>query len=46
MGEAVLSISHLLRLDELGIEWVDAGGEYTHGQVKVSEDILPPDTDG
>jgi hypothetical protein len=35
-GHAVLSVSHLLRLDELGIEWVGGDDEYSHAQVKVS----------
>lgn len=34
--EAVLSVKHLLRLDELGIEWVGGDGEYAHEQIKVS----------
>jgi hypothetical protein len=35
-GEAVLSVIHLLRLDELGIEWVGSDGEYAHEQIKIS----------
>ena len=35
-GEVVLSITHLLRLDELDIEWVGGDDEYTHAQIKVS----------
>jgi len=34
-----LSVQHLLRLDELGVEWVDAGGEYTHGQIQVTPEL-------
>lgn len=32
-------IAHLLRLDELGIEWVDPGGNYDHGQHKLSKHL-------
>lgn len=39
VGESVLSISHLLRLDELGIEWVQPNGEYEHGQIKVNPNL-------
>ena len=39
IGESVLSISHLLRLDELGIEWVNPNGEYEHAQIRVSEKL-------
>jgi hypothetical protein len=35
-GDAVLSVKHLLRLDELGVEWVGGEGEYAHQQIKVS----------
>jgi hypothetical protein len=35
-GQAVLSVAHLLRLDELGIEWVGSEGEYGHSQVMLS----------
>jgi hypothetical protein len=35
----VLSIPHLLRLDELGIEWMDAGGEYAHGQIQITSEL-------
>jgi hypothetical protein len=35
-GQAVLSAAHLLRLDELGIEWVGTDDEYSHAQVRVS----------
>lgn len=35
-GEAVLSVAHLLRLDELGVEWVGSEDEYSHAQIKVS----------
>jgi hypothetical protein len=38
-GRAVLSVSHLLRLDELGVEWVGSDDEYTHAQVKVSKHL-------
>lgn len=34
--EAVLSVVHLLRLDELGIEWVGGDDEYAQQQIKVS----------
>lgn len=39
VGEAVLSVQHLLRLDELGIEWVNPNGEYEHGQIRVNENL-------
>lgn len=35
----VLSVEYLLRLDELGIEYVDPQGEYAQGQVKVSDKL-------
>lgn len=35
-GEAVLSVRHLLRLDELGVEWVGSDDEYSHAQIKVT----------
>ncbi len=35
----VLSIRHLLRLDELGIEWEDAGGEYAQGQIQITPEL-------
>lgn len=34
--EPVISIAHLLRLDELGIEYVEARGNWKHGQVQIS----------
>lgn len=36
---AVLGIEHLLRLDELGIDYVDPQGEYAQGQIKVTENL-------
>lgn len=36
----VLSIPFLLRLDELGIEWCDAGGEYHSGQIVVTDTLV------
>jgi hypothetical protein len=38
-GDAVLSVKHLLRLDELGVEWVGGEGEYSHQQIKVSPQL-------
>lgn len=38
-GEEVLSIPHLLRLDELGIEYIEPHGEYEQAQVKLSEHL-------
>jgi hypothetical protein len=38
-GDAVLSVKHLLRLDELGVEWIGSDGEYTHQQIKVSPQL-------
>jgi hypothetical protein len=35
-GEPVLTLSHLLRLDELGIEYVDPEGSYELGQIQIS----------
>lgn len=35
-GERVLEIPHLLRLDELDIEWVDPHGQYDMAQVDLS----------
>lgn len=35
----VLGIEHLLRLDELGIEYIDPQGEYAQGQIKVSKNL-------
>jgi hypothetical protein len=35
----VLSVAHLLRLDELGVEYVRAGGTYEHDQIIVSENL-------
>lgn len=35
-GEEVLSLSHLLRLDELGVEFVVPVGEYAQGQLAVT----------
>jgi hypothetical protein len=37
--ESVLSVSHLLRLDELGIEYIDPQGGYSNGQVRVSDHL-------
>jgi hypothetical protein len=34
--ESVLSVSHLLRLDELGVEYLDPAGSYQHAQVNVT----------
>lgn len=34
--EPVLDVAHLLRLDELGIEYVNPNGDYEHAQVNVS----------
>jgi len=39
IGESVLSISHLLRLDELEIEWVNPNGDYEHAQIRVGENL-------
>jgi hypothetical protein len=36
---SVWSIPHLLRLDELGIEFIDPNGEWEHGQVKLSDKL-------
>jgi hypothetical protein len=33
---SVLSIDHLLRLDELGIHYLDPAGSYEHAQVQIS----------
>jgi hypothetical protein len=38
-GHAVLSVSHLLRLDELGIEWVGSDDEYTQAQIKINKHL-------
>lgn len=35
----VLSVCHLLRLDELGVEYVRGDGTYEHEQVRVSENL-------
>lgn len=35
----LLSIPFMLRLDELEIEWVDAHGEWSQGQIKLSEEL-------
>jgi hypothetical protein len=36
---SVLSLEHLLRLDELGINLVDPHGPYDHGQVNLSKNL-------
>lgn len=36
---SVWSIPHLLRLDELGIAYIDPQGEWEHGQVKLSSKL-------
>lgn len=38
-GLCVHSVPFLLRLDELGIEYQDAGGEYAHGQIQVTPEL-------
>lgn len=35
----VMSVPYLLRLDELGIDWIDPNGEYAHGQIKLSSEL-------
>ncbi len=35
----VLSVAHLLRLDELGVEYVRTAGTYEHDQIVVSENL-------
>jgi hypothetical protein len=35
--DAVLSVQHLLRLDELGIDFIDPKGPYDQAQVKLSK---------
>lgn len=35
--ESVLSLSHLLRLDELGIDLIDPHGSYEHGIIQLSK---------
>jgi hypothetical protein len=37
--EPVLSLEHLLRLDELGIRYVDPEGSYDHGQLELSPSL-------
>lgn len=36
---SVLSVEHLLRLDELGIQFIDPQGGYQHAQVNVSSNL-------
>jgi hypothetical protein len=36
---SVLDIPYLLRLDELGIEWVDPEGDYEHAQFKLGPHV-------
>jgi len=38
-GHPVLSIRHLLRLDELDVELGDENGEYAHDQVQVTPEL-------
>lgn len=38
-GEAIHTMSHLMRLDELGVNLVDAHGSYEWGQVELSEHL-------
>lgn len=35
----VASVPFLLRLEELGIEWVNPNGEYAHGQVQLCKNL-------
>lgn len=37
--EPVLSLKHLMRLDELGIEWIDPKGPYTQAQYNVNDKL-------
>lgn len=39
IGEEVLALPHILRLDELGIEYVDPGGQYSLGQINLSDKL-------
>jgi hypothetical protein len=38
-GERVLSLSHLLRLDELGVNYVDPHGPYEMAQINLSDKL-------
>lgn len=38
-GESVFSIPWLLRLDELGIEYIDASGSYELGQININKNL-------
>lgn len=38
-GEEVLSLSHLMRIDEIGIELVDPHGAYDLGQINITDKI-------
>lgn len=39
IGEEVLSLSHLMRLDELGIEVINPHGKYDLGQIQISDKL-------